>query len=280
MRSSVFLAIFASAVVLNGCGMTTSSSETHVAFGTPLDMGAVELKYSVLVLGTELGCSGTAIGPRHVITSNDCIGLFDRGPEPRLEVISFAGERPESIPALRAIRHPHEKVVWSGPFSSSELASSDVALVILERPMSTDGVTIARPNLQLTQPLKLTGFGSDENGKTTGRPRTAVSKPDWTGAQLESGYGIVGFLKGDGLACAGDSGAPAVSGGMLVGIASLMQSTDRTCRSVESNILTDVRRMRGWLRCSAEQMGFPLNQVSDANEDPWCAKNEIIEFLR
>jgi hypothetical protein len=266
------------------CSDQRLDTKPQVAYGKPLVMGAAELKYSVLVLGKDKGCSGVAIGPRHVITATDCLGYFDGIPEQKIDVVSFAGSKPVMIRAVRAIRHPHEKVAWTGPFSLSVFVSSDVALLLLEENMETDGIKIAKPEQQLTEPLRVTGFGSDENDVTTGRPRTATSRAGWTGAILENGYGIVGFNKGDGIACAGDLGAPAVSGGFLVGTASTTSfknaenPRNRKCSETESTILMDARLMRGWLKCSAAQLGVPLQQVSDAAADPWCEKNTVIGF--
>ena len=283
--------LFVSALVLfsflSGCQSKTNESDPTVAFGTPLNMGAPELKYSVLVLGSQFGCSGVAVGPRHVITAENCVGRFeDLRSEPRfilekkIEIISFAGQRPESIRAVSAVRHPYFKVAAGmNPLSTTDMVSTDIALIVLEKPKQTNGVKIALPEQKLSAPLKLTGFGSDENEFTNGRPRTAVSEKGWSGAKLDSGYGIVGFVRGDGVPCDGDGGAPAVSEGHLVGTVSMVKrNVMNMCRSTESSTLTDVRMLRGWLKCSAEQMKVPLAQVNNAKADQWCSKNEILNY--
>jgi hypothetical protein len=264
---------------LYSCGFVSGESQVQVTHGTPLNMGDPELQYSVIVLGSKFGCSGTAIGPRHVITNNNCLGEFHGERTLSAEVISFSGARPVSLRVVKAIRHPYEKIVWQLPFSSSLLVSSDVALLLLEKPMTTLGVNIARPEQNLQEPLKLTGFGQDENDQTNGRPKNIRSAAGWKSAQVENGYGIVGFLKGDGLPCTGDAGAPAVSGGLLVGISSMITTSPLLkCNKVENAILTDVRLMRGWLKCSSAQLNAPLDQVKDAKDDEWCAQNEVIDF--
>lgn len=263
-----------------------------VAYGTPLKMGAAELQYSVLVLGSQAGCSGVAIGPRHVVTAATCLGRFDDlQTEPRyileskIEVISFAGERPQTIRATAAVMHPFFKIAAvANPFSITDMASTDIALITLEKPLLSDGAKIARPEQTLSTPLKLTGFGADENEVTTGRPRTAVGKPGWSGARLDNGYGIVGFIRGDGVPCAGDLGAPALSDGLLVGLVSMVRKESRTvvkrCVDTQTSTLADVRYLRGWLKCSAEQLKAPLAQLSDAQADSSCEKNSIISYNR
>lgn len=263
---------------LIGCSSSLTESKPQIAFGTPHDMGDAELSYSVLVLGKHSGCSGTAIGPRHVITSTDCLGAYEGLPENKIEVVSFAGRTPEFIKASKAVRHPREDLVWRQPFSLTNIASSNVALILLERPMATEGITIAKPTLTLSQELKITGFGSNENNTTNGRPRSARSKPGWSGTSFESNYGIVGFVKGDGAPCSGDVGAPAVSGEKLVGIVSSFQGRLNECEKTEFALLMDARLMRGWLKCTAQQLGHPLSQLSDASEDPWCRDNVVKIF--
>jgi hypothetical protein len=284
---SLIVSAFVLFSFISGCHRKTNESDPTVAFGTPLNMGSAELQYSVLVLGGQFGCSGVAVGPRHVITAATCVGRFeDLRTDPRfileskIEIISLAGQRPESIRAVSAVRHPYFKVaVGVNPLSATEMVSTDIALVVLEKPMQTNGVKIALPEQKLSAPLKLTGFGSDENEFTNGRPRTAVSQPGWSGAKLDNGYGIVGFVKGDGVPCDGDGGAPAVSDGHLVGTVSMVRRNGiNICRSTESSTLTDVRMLRGWLKCSAGQMKFPLAQVNNANADRWCEKNEILHY--
>lgn len=274
----VMLSFLVTYPLLGGCISEFNESTPQVAFGTPHVMGDVELSYSVLVLGAKSGCTGTAIGPRHVITSADCLGPYVGLQEQKVDVVSFSGRAPEYIPAMKAIRHPREKVVWSQPFSLTNIASSDIALIVLERAMSTDGIEIAKMSQDLRSELKLTGFGSNESNTTNGRPRSARSKRDWKSARFDSGYGTVGFVKGDGAPCNGDLGAPAVSDGYLVGIVSSMQGKLNECQKSEFALLMDARLMRGWLKCSAQQLGFPLPQLSDAQDDDWCRHNTVKNF--
>lgn len=254
-------------------------SAPQVAGGTPLNMGDAELQYSVLVVGSREGCSGTAIGPRHVITTTNCLGPFNGVRETQMEIISFAGQKPLSLRAARAIRHPYEEVVWNQPFSSSEFVSADVAMLITDKDMPTRGIKIARQEDSLVGALKVTGFGTDQNNMTNGRPRTAESQTEWTGAKLENGYGIIGFLPKTGAPCDGDVGAPAVSSGALVGHVSLFYKPEKSCKESKSSMLTDLRLLRGWLKCAAAQLDAPLAQLSDAKDDPWCAQNKIVRYL-
>jgi hypothetical protein len=273
---SVFFALTS----IYSCGFVYMESPVQMTYGTPLNMGAPELQYSVIVLDNQFGCTGTAIGPRHVITASKCLGRFYESKS--VEVISFSGPRPVTHKVVKAIRHPYEKVASQLPNSSSVLGS-DIALLLVEKPMTTSGITIARPEQNLQEPLKLTGFGRDENDQTNGLPRNIRSAAGWKSASAGNGYGIIGFLKGDGLPCWGDEGAPSVSGGLLVGIVSNVwiaqnRGPSLKCSDVENAVLTDVRLMRGWLKCSSAQLDAPLDQVKDAIDDARCAKNEILDF--
>ncbi|NBW83575.1 hypothetical protein EBR21_17655, partial [bacterium] len=150
-------------------------------------------------------------------------------------------------------------------------------------------IKIAKPEQELTQPLRLTGFGKDESGYLTKGPVLAVSGPSWKSAESLYGYGIVGFPFGDsGWGCGSDHGAPAASEGFLVGIqhsaAVVRNGSERNprfpaqCADVTRVVLTDVRRMRGWLKCSANQLGSKLAQVEDAINDPWCSFNQLTQY--
>jgi hypothetical protein len=275
--------------VTASCGHDSLQSHPQIAFGNRVNEGDLELSYAVKVL-TEFGsCTGAIVGPRHVITAAECLGRYvnlDDEPiyklSPFVKVIALAGGRLSTINVAQAVQHPqYSALVKSSVLSTTLIASVDISLLELDSPLPANGVAIAQREQTLSKPLKLTGYGLDENNRTVSFPKIAVGKSGWQSTLLSNGYGIVGFIKGEdaGVPCAGDKGAPAVSDGFLVGLVSMVvRRVPNVCTSTESAMLTDVRLQRKWLNCSSSQMQSPLSLREGAQSDPWCDRNVILNY--
>lgn len=165
----------------------------------------------VAILGAELGCTGTLVSDRAVLTAAHCgaqsdpssVGVFFGS------VLAGSGTR---VPVLTAVVHP----------DFDDTADHDLALLLLSEPAPAEPVTLAaEPVVEATPPVpvRLVGFG-----RTAADASDEDRKREGSGAITEATSWHVVLGADPSLPCLGDSGGPVLattdSGERLVGVVS------------------------------------------------------------
>lgn len=174
--------------------------------------------WTVAVVLSGLPCSGTVIGPYHVLTAKHCVYDESRPLEPN-EIaiadgldINFGDVTTHSV---------HEWVSTSGAYTPSDLGSGrDIAVIIVNEPF----VGITPRTLGRTVPANgsdatIVGFGrSTESNLVSSAGTKFVGDTriiDSPGRLIQAG--------GDSWICFGDSGGPLLVGSDVVGVTSFLQ---------------------------------------------------------
>ncbi len=219
-------------------------------------------------------CTGTLIGPEHLVTAAHCLKDVKSPDELRLGF----GTQGTVIDALKvtAFRlHPQFTSISADSNGIREQAFNDVAVIKFKGNLQKGmvPVALAQPeNIGAGMPVILSGYGAYNTGDrqlrplSTARLQLASLRSDIRELQLESGTG-----KG---ACFGDSGGPTFIQGeggsclFLVGSTTGPgRNTDLSCEA-GGGTLMDLTRYQGWISCTFEEIGArSLGLVADSSSE-------------
>lgn len=202
-------------LLMTGCGRSaTPQLPGHLSIvgGQPTKPGEYSEVVALLYRETPI-CSGTVIGPRHILSAAHCVERFIQSPvtsESFSDLVIFVGEN-ASHPTSSQL-FSIKKISIHPEFWRSYLSSNDFALIEtnLELPTPTAPLFVERWNSPRFIPatdVAIVGFGltnsdDDRTTSSSGIKNRALSKVDgFAGDDL-----YVGNDQSD--SCSGDSGGP------------------------------------------------------------------------
>ena len=198
----------------------------------------------VRVVGAGGLCSGTVIGPRHVLTAKHCV-YQDMSALPANQFRIYTGG---NISSPAEIHRVQSWVATSGPLVDADLTEGrDVAVVTTETNLGIPAREIARSSARRGMPIEIVGFGRTS-------PSSFASGVKYSG-DTEVGEIFLGVFQTMGTArtCQGDSGGPAFdANGRVIGVTSF--GSDEACRenmSFYSEVLQHLSLIEGALGTDA-----------------------------
>jgi len=219
-------------------------------------------------------CSGTLIGPQHIVTAAHCFREPIRVEDLRIG-FGIDGEPDPNVRVLAYHIHPAYKGIPNQVTPVPEVPLYDVAVILFQGtlPEVMRPVPLAKPSfLAPGLSVLVAGYGAYASADREHRPLSSVAIkidqifPDQRELQLQRGE-----AKG---ACFGDSGGPTYLAGdggaclFLVGSTTGPgRNTKGTCES-GGGTLMDLTRYQGWMSCAYKAMGAPLLTLAqDASGD-------------
>ncbi len=250
-----------------------SSAPLAIVGGQKSEAEQLAARASVKIwIKSQRFCTGTLLGPHHIVTAAHCLRDEARIEDIRLG-FGVEGTVSETVQVTGFQMHPRFVGIPSQTRATPQAALYDVAVLsfIGTLPASAQAVALAKPEY-LSPGLSVlsVGYGAYASDDKQRRPLSQVELkldevfPDQRELQLERGAG-----KG---ACFGDSGGPTYlvgeGGSCLLLIGSTTGPGRRTAGTCESGggTLMDLTRYQGWMRCAFESLGTPLESlITDAS---------------
>lgn len=232
------------------------------------------------------GCSGTLIGPRHVVTAAHCIKNFNRNISLNLRPtvrFGISKQAPElTVEIEQVVVHPEY-----GRSKNSDAQLYDVALILLksEVPAPFKPVPIGFPHeVSVGRDIVLAGYGRYFENDSEQRPLSWVKTQigelidPWAEIQLTVGNGKGG--------CYGDSGGPTYivhPKSMCLKVVGVTHGPPRqgngTCDTGGETIM-NLTHYRGWVNCSYEALQAPLRGLANDGSESACRDNVFVNYAR
>ncbi len=265
------------------CAGDGSNDDTQPSSLSILD-GAEDHLTTAVVFVMPAICTGTVIAPNLVLTAQHCVAPLDDAPDAELEgCYPSVFEAPIAAAAVSVYtgnptgdatedRHRVLEIVLP-PYTSpaNQICGNDVALLILESPISSTVVTPIVPRVDVPlaagEGYSAVGFGKidpdievDTDNAVRYRRDGLVVECVGTGCTPQPGYVVASEWRGDGATCSGDSGGPAIdAAGRVVGV----DSRNNGCGTYA--LYGGVEPRGAWIRETA----IHAAQIGGYDAPPW-----------
>lgn len=267
------LGALALSTTVGACKVKNSASDIMIAGGQEISNGGdkrvlastVEIVSTMADGGTE-HCTGTVIGPRHVVTAAHCI---NPNQFPKVAYGANYFNHRDKVTVTGVTTHPKTKV-FDKSVDKSKVDYYDIAVLSIQGlPPDLTPVDFAAPDVvQSGSSLILAGYGlTRENGEADDYLRSVqvtTKRVDLQNRFLE----IADHTKRG--SCMGDSGGPAYfdNGGTLQ-LVGAVQGGDAPCELGNGEYLM-VNLYQGWMKCAFARQSNPLEKLVDDNSNVDC----------
>jgi hypothetical protein len=216
-----------------------------------------------LIIRNQKYCTGTLIGPHHIVTAAHCVADIKDLKEIRIGS-GLDGKFEEKLNVDGIKIHPLYVGILANDQGYLNQPIYDVAVLTFQGslPSHMVPVSLAQPEeVQAGMPVIVSGYGAYGSDDKTRRPLTLV---ETRLGKVESQLMELQITSGDGRgACFGDSGGPtfivdsASSCLLLIGSTTGPgRNTDYSCES-GGGTLMDLTRYQSWLACAFKNLNQP-----------------------
>ena len=286
------------------CGMTSAFNiapqfSAYIVGGQAARSSDLVTKSTVKVLLNGGHCTGTLIGPNQILTAAHCFQLEPNSPtdlsvnflsDPSDVAIGLGvqGSVAQNLRVESILPHPRYEGILGNPSTNryADIVFYDVALITFSGtlPSSYRPVVIGDSSTEVRAgtSVYVSGYGAYSENDQTLRPLTSVTTTVDSVNQFREIQLSIDANDPKG-ACYGDSGGPTYVYSESLSCLKLVGSTtgpgrlsNYTCDQ-GSGTMMDVTSYRGWIKCSLEQMGAPLNYLRNDGSESDCSRNSIIQ---
>lgn len=258
----------------------------YIVGGRPASATDMVTRSTVKVMIGNGHCSGTLIGPRHVVTAAHCFQNVTRASQVRLG-FGENGSPNLGVQVTGIVVHPrYEGIFGTESGGYLEQVFYDVAVLTFDGEIGLGTtyypVTVGSTSTEVRSgtTVLVAGYGAYSENDTRARPLTVVETQvgeiltDLREIQLAAGGG-----KG---ACYGDSGGPTYIYDNRRSCLKVIGTTtgpgrksDYTC-DYGSGTMMDITTYKGWLKCSFEDLNEPLGYLANDASRSDCSFNTPI----
>ena len=261
--------------------VTSDSPSFNIVGGVEVSAGNLVSKSTVKIhMNGNTHCTGTLIGPRHIVTAAHCFNLTKDPSSLRIGT-DVRGVETRNVLVEKLTIHPRYTSINRNPVTKEYVDENfyDIAIIVLSAELSgmkpvgmgDSGSLVAGSQVLLAG---YGGFTDEDLQNGIERPLAAVFtkvksvNDDFQDIQLSTAENIG--------PCSGDSGGPLFLKHpdkqclvLLGSVTGYSRGKWRSCADGGGTI-TDVSTFQGWLKCSFEDAGAPLAHLKDDGSSIHC----------